>query len=335
MISLNIFLLIIFISSILIFYSLKLLVDYKKISNANFKKRKNLKRWGNSFKSHLGGLAFFFGFLIALFISFFFYDESIFSINLKILFLLILTCSLSLLDDILLLSAKVKIFIQILISINLIIFDFDVEFFKSDTNFNLILNSTPEFFDNEFRHYDSTRIYPERLTKIDDLKRAKKDPWWELRNDCGFCSTNYYYDRDIYCISLDVFQKIERVSHGYMSTETLRVKECSIKPFEGWAICVLDSVAERLSPTRLREKFVLKLICEALNLDEEDYETKPPLTTNNVGRPNISIAAAKSFMKHFSLDKKPSWKEAIAKIKEVDGLEVSVRTLQRGLKQLF
>jgi hypothetical protein len=214
------------------------------------------------------------------------------------------------------------------------IVNFDVEFFKSDTNFNHILNSTPEFFDNEFRHYDSTRIYPERLTKIDDLKRAKKDPWWELRNDCGFCSINYYYDRDNYCISLDVFQKIERVSHGYMSTETLRVKECSIKPFEGWAICVLDSVAEQLSPTRLREKFVLKLICEALNLDEEDYETKPPLTTNNVGRPNISIAAAKSFMKHFSLDKKPSWKEAIAKIKEEDGLEVSVRTLQRGLKQL-
>ena len=68
MISLNIFLLIIFISSISIFYSLKVLIDYKKISNANLKKRKDLKRWGNSFKSHLGGLAFFFGFLIALFI---------------------------------------------------------------------------------------------------------------------------------------------------------------------------------------------------------------------------------------------------------------------------
>ena len=155
MISLNIFLLIIFISSILIFYSLKLLVDYKKISNANFKKRKNLKRWGNSFKSHLGGLAFFFGFLIALFISFFFYDESIFSINLKILFLLILTCSLSLLDDILLLSAKVKIFIQILISINLIIFDFDVEFFNIyfldlflNLLFFLIVFNITNFFDN-------------------------------------------------------------------------------------------------------------------------------------------------------------------------------------------
>ena len=155
MISLNIFLLIIFISSISIFYSLKVLIDYKKISNANLKKRKDLKRWGNSFKSHLGGLAFFFGFLIALFISFFFYDESIFSKNLKILFLLILTCSFSLLDDILLLSAKVKIFFQILISINLIIFDFDVEFFNIyfldlflNLLFFLIVFNITNFFDN-------------------------------------------------------------------------------------------------------------------------------------------------------------------------------------------
>jgi UDP-GlcNAc:undecaprenyl-phosphate GlcNAc-1-phosphate transferase len=155
MISLNIFLLIIFISSISIFYSLKVLIDYKKISNANFKKRKNLKRWGNSFKSHLGGLAFLLGFLIALFIAFFFYDEGIFSKNLKILFLLILTCSFSLCDDILLLSAKVKVFFQILISINLIIFDFDVEFFNIyfldlflNLLFFLIVFNITNFFDN-------------------------------------------------------------------------------------------------------------------------------------------------------------------------------------------
>ena len=155
MISLNILLIIIFISSILTFYSLKVLIDYKKISNSNFKKRKNLKRWGNSFKSHLGGLAFLLGFLIALFIAFFFYDEDIFLKNFKILFLLILTCSFSLCDDILLLSAKVKAFFQILISINLIIFDFDVEFFNIyfldlflNLLFFLIVFNITNFFDN-------------------------------------------------------------------------------------------------------------------------------------------------------------------------------------------
>ena len=155
MISLNIFLIIIFISSILTFFSLKVLTDYKKISNSNFKKRKNLKRWGNSFKSHLGGLAFLVGFLFALFTAFFFYDESIFSKNLKILFLLILTCSFSLCDDILLLSAKLKILFQILISINLIIFDFNVEFFNIyfldlflNLLFFLIVFNITNFFDN-------------------------------------------------------------------------------------------------------------------------------------------------------------------------------------------
>ena len=155
MINLNIFLIIIFISSILTFFSLKILIDYKKISNTNFKKRNNLKRWGNSFKSHLGGLAFLLGFLISLFIAFFFYDEGIFSKNLKILCLLILTCSFSLFDDILLVSAKVKIFFQILISINLIIFDFDVEFFNIyflDLFLNLLFFLTvfniTNFFDN-------------------------------------------------------------------------------------------------------------------------------------------------------------------------------------------
>jgi len=95
------------------------------------------------------------GFLIALFIAFFFYDEDIFLKNFKILFLLILTCSFSLCDDILLLSAKVKAFFQILISINLIIFDFDVEFFNIyfldlflNLLFFLIVFNITNFFDN-------------------------------------------------------------------------------------------------------------------------------------------------------------------------------------------
>ena len=155
MISLKIFLAIISVSSILTFYTLKTLIKYKKLSNANFKKRKNLNRWGNSFKSHLGGVAFLLGILVALFLAFFFYDDQIFSKNLKILFLLILTCLFSLFDDILLISAKIKFIFQIIISINLIIFDFDVNFFNIyfldlflNLIFFLIVFNITNFFDN-------------------------------------------------------------------------------------------------------------------------------------------------------------------------------------------
>lgn len=210
----------------------------------------------------------------------------------------------------------------------------DVPFFISDTNFYHIMNSNPEFFSEDCNHFSPTHIYPDRRSKITKLKDDGKDPWWELRNQRGFCSINYYYDRDTYCISLEVYRRLEAVSHGYMSTETLRVQEPFIRPLEGWSICVTDEVAEYLSPTQIFERFRLKALCEALQLDEKDYKPIEQKSRNTVGRPKVSMAAAQAFLKHYSLDDRPSWKEAINKIRMHDGLDVSVRTLQRGLKEI-
>ena len=147
--------LVFFCSSLITFYSLKILINYKKISNSNFLKRKKLVRWGNSSKSHLGGISFLISFLFISLISNFFYEDYTFIKNLKITFLIFLTCFFSLLDDILLLTAKVKIFFQILISFFLIFFDFKVDFLDI-YYLDLILNmlffiavfNITNFFDN-------------------------------------------------------------------------------------------------------------------------------------------------------------------------------------------
>ena len=144
-----------FCSSLITFYLLKILIDYKKISNNNVLKRKKLVRWGNSSKSHLGGISFLISFLFVSLISNFFYEDYISIRNLEIIFLILLTCFFSLLDDILLLSAKVKICFQILISSLLIFFDFKVDFldiYYLDLTLNIlffvaVFNIT-NFFDN-------------------------------------------------------------------------------------------------------------------------------------------------------------------------------------------
>lgn len=210
----------------------------------------------------------------------------------------------------------------------------DVRFFVSDTNFHHIMNSTPEFFSGGYDQSEATHIFPERRSEITKLTEEGKDPWWELRNHHGFCSINYYYDRDTYCISLEVYRRLEAVSHDDMSTETLRVQEPFIRPLEGWSVCVTDEVALDLSPTKLLERFRIKVLCEALQLDAKEYYPTHKKTSNVIGRPKISVAAAQAFLRHYSLDDRPSWKEAINKIRMDDGLDVSVRTLQRGLKEI-
>ena len=124
------FFLILFCSLILVFLSLKVLISYKKISNYNFNKRKKLDRWGNSFKSHWGGISFLIGILFALLIISFSYDGYIFTKIFKILFLIILCCGFSLIDDIFLVSARLKLLFQIIISIFLIVFEFRIDFFN-------------------------------------------------------------------------------------------------------------------------------------------------------------------------------------------------------------
>ena len=144
-----------FFSSSISYFLLKILVNYKKISNDNFLKRSRLVRWGNSSKSHLGGVSFLISFLFISLIYNFFYEDYIFIKNLQIMSLILLTCFFSLLDDILLLSAKFKILFQFLISILLILFEFKVNFINNyylDIVLNIlffiaVFNIT-NFFDN-------------------------------------------------------------------------------------------------------------------------------------------------------------------------------------------
>lgn len=144
-----------FFSSLICFFLLKTLINFKKISDDNFLKRSKLVRWGNSSKNHLGGISFLISFLFISLISNFFYEDFSFVKNLQIVSLILLTCFFSLLDDILLLSAKYKIIFQIIISIFLIIFEFKVSFFNNyylDLALNIlffisVFNIT-NFFDN-------------------------------------------------------------------------------------------------------------------------------------------------------------------------------------------
>jgi hypothetical protein len=210
----------------------------------------------------------------------------------------------------------------------------DVPFFISTENYHHIMHSTPEFFSENHNHFEPTHINPQRLSKANELINEGKDPWWELRDDQGFCSMNYYYDRKTYSISLEVYNRLEAVSEGYMFIETPHVKPSFIRPLEGWSICVTDETAEQLSPENLFERLRLKVFCDAFQLDEKDYDPRNQKTSNAIGRPKISVDAAQAFMRHYSLEDRPSWKEAINRLRTDDGLEVSVRTLQRGLKEI-
>ena len=210
----------------------------------------------------------------------------------------------------------------------------DVPFFVSTDNFFHVMQSVPEFFSETYFYFEPTHIHPQRLSDATKLTKEGKDPWRELREHQGFCSMNYYYDRQTYCISLEVYNRLEAVSEGYSLIETPYVKPAVIRPLEGWSICVTDEAAEQLLPENLIDSFRLKALCEAFQLDEKEYGPRNRKTSNKVGRPKISIDAAQAFLRHYSLEDRPSWKEAINRLRTVDGLEVSVRTLQRGLKEI-
>ena len=211
----------------------------------------------------------------------------------------------------------------------------DVPFFASVDYFFDVMHSVPEFFNGKCRHFEPTCINPQRFSEITKLKKEGKDPWREMREHQGFCSMNYYYDRQTYCISLEVYNRLEAVAPGFFFIETPYVKPEVIRPLEGWSICVTDEAAEQLLPENLIDGLRLKTLCEAFQLDEKDYIPRTRQTSNTVGRPKISINAAQAFLKHFSLEDRPSWKEAINRLRTVEGLEVSVRTLQRGLKEIY
>ena len=210
----------------------------------------------------------------------------------------------------------------------------DVPFFTSVDYFFHVMQSVPEFFNEQCRHFEPTCINPQRFSEITKLKKEGKDPWWEMREHQGFCSMNYYHDRQTYCISLEVYNRLESVSQGYMFVETPYVKPEIIRPLEGLSICVTDEAAEQLLPENLIDSLRLKALCEAFQFDEKDYITQNQQASNTIGRPKISIDAAQAFLKHYSLEDRPSLKEAINRLRTVDGLEVSVRTLQRGLKEI-
>ncbi len=89
----------------------------------------------------------------------------------------------------------------------------DAPFFISQDCFDHIHKYAPAFFSEG--HFSSTHIDPKRKARIDEILSEGKDPWWELRNARGFCSMNYYYDRDVYCISLNVLDTIRAVDNYY------------------------------------------------------------------------------------------------------------------------
>ena len=211
----------------------------------------------------------------------------------------------------------------------------DVPFFISTDDLQYVMNLAPEFFSKDYSHFEPTHINPQLLSDTIKLTSEGKDSWLALREHRGFCSMNYYYDRKTYCISLEVYNRLEEVSQGCMFIQTPYVKPAVIRPLEGWSICVTDKSAEQLSPENLFGSFRLKALCDAFLLDEKEYAPRNQKTLNAVGRPKISDTAAQAFLKHYSLENRPSWKEATNRLLKEHGLEVSVRTLQRGLREVF
>lgn len=216
-----------------------------------------------------------------------------------------------------------------------LVFRFDLPFFQTDVYYKYILDLEAQGWSDVPFDCDLAKINPERLDRIAKEVDVGRDPWSNLKDDQGFCSPNLFFDRDTYCISLNVYRLLEQASGGYLSKFIAIANPEQMQPFDGWSICVTDQTAEKLSTEKMRHQYREILVCDALQLEKADLKPNTEVSTTGIGRPKISLIAARAFLKHYSLDRRPPWKEAVLQLKESDGLEVSARTLQRGLQELF
>lgn len=191
------------------------------------------------------------------------------------------------------------------------------------------------FLEDDYDYSSNTFIARAELDKIDELLSEGKDPWFTTKDNAGFTTLNYHFSRVDYSISAEVFKDILRLSqYTWPFGGRLSVRSEKIQPFEGWSLCVSDETASSLTTDLLRKKFVVKVLAMIFDEEESSLEEKEDTTSVSVGRPRVRDEAAQAFLKYFSLTDKPTWKEAARILKDRDGINISPRSLQRGVSEL-
>lgn len=210
-------------------------------------------------------------------------------------------------------------------------FRLDANIFDNRVHY-LYLEDDPLF---DTKYFECVYDWPTAKKIITDNLDLGRDPWKESFDQIGFTSINLFYDRQNYLVHCKNYRDIQ----GYYLIElSCFGQPLEIEAIEGFAnqsLCIKCADAEFLNLEKLRES-IFKIVFDAAlgpgSFDEciPQKEARP----SKVGRPSVKQDAAQAFLKHFEIDNHPPWKEVVNVLQEKEGIDVSDRSIKRGLHQI-
>ncbi len=195
------------------------------------------------------------------------------------------------------------------------------------------LKRVPDFYQDYFECFID---WPSFEREIEAILESGKDPWRETFFDCPNTSINLFYARGTFLVDSTEYTRLNSSFGGLLVPEEYGYPfdEKTVQDFSGWSLCLRDADVSSITRESVKTTF-FKIMFEAV-FGWEAYNEFESLreTKTNVGRPQKKLAAAEAYLRHFDIDQKPNWKLVQRVLLEKEGLDVSPKTIKRGLSEM-
>lgn len=233
-----------------------------------------------------------------------------------------------------------RTFFQLIIGFEMFVCSSKGDVFKLDIplHLNLIqfhhLMKWPELDTQYFDHYID---WPSYEKDIETAIENGHDPWLKSFYDMPNTSVNLFYSRETFLVEDREFSRLQSCCNGMFFPEAhgYPYSEKEVRAFNGWSLCLKAEDVSSITQEAVKEIF-FRIVFEAeFGPDSfaEYYNSRKDIT-GTIGRPPKKQVAAEAFLRHFEWDNKPNWKLVQKVLLEKEGLDVSPKTIKRGLDEM-